>query len=262
MYKIGIIGGGNMGEAILARTRKHYSVCVSEKDLTRQKYLEKTYHVASFDIPLLVKSSSVIIVAVKPQDMGGALKEIGSVVTRSQPVISIAAGITTQFIEKILGKNIRVVRTMPNMPALIGEGMTAICGGRFAKKSDIDLTGSIFNNLGKTVIVSEESMDAITAVSGSGPAYVYLFMECIIKAAKSLGLKEKLAADLIKQTFLGSINLLLKRNEDPAILRAKVTSKGGTTAAALDVFMHKGIDKIINEALKAAKKRARALSKK
>ncbi len=261
MKKLGIIGGGNMGEAIISSCQKHFLVKVSEKDKSRSRYLEKTYRIKSEDIKNLVKFSDVIILAVKPQDFDELLNELRLHVDEDRLVISIAAGITTGFIERRLKAKARVIRTMPNMPALIGQGMTAIAKGRYAKKSDINLACQIFNCLGHTVIVNEKLIDSVTAVSGSGPAYVFFFLECIIAAAQSLGLNEKLAQALIQKTFSGSINLLDEKNISPALLRAKVTSKGGTTAAALDVFAKNNFQQIIKDALKAAQKRAQQLSK-
>lgn len=261
MYKIGVIGGGNMGEAIIASSLKHFFVHVSEKDIKRREYLHLHYKLVPYDLARLVQISDVIILAVKPQDIDGVLKELNTIIQKETLVISIAAGITTSYIKNILGKNARVVRTMPNMPALINQGITAVCGGDNAKKEDIDLACKIFNNLGKTVVVKEESIDAITAVSGSGPAYVFLFMECMVEAAKSLGLDEKLSSELVKQTFAGSVNLLIKKGVEPKELRAKVTSKKGTTQAALDVFAKKNINEIIEKALKAAQRRAKALAR-
>ena len=250
-----------MGEAIISSCLKRFFVHVSEKDVKRQQYLSQNYKLVPYDIGRLVQISNIIILAVKPQDIEEVLKELRKVIKNDQFVISIAAGMTTNFIERSLGKKIPVVRTMPNMPALISQGITAVAAGRYAQKADIDLTCKIFDTLGKTVVVEEELIDAITAVSGSGPAYVFLLMECMIKAAESLGLKKELAADLVKTTFAGSVNLLLKKNIEPEELRMKVTSKGGTTQAALDVFMNKKIDEIIRKALVAAKKRAQTLSR-
>ena len=262
MYKIGVIGGGNMGEAIIASSLKHFFVYVSEKDPGRQRYLQQNYKLSCRSIKELVQACEIIVLAVKPQDIDEVLKEVRKFLNKDKLVISIAAGITINFFERNLGGKPRVVRTMPNLPALIGQGITAVAKGKYAKKSDVELAGKIFNNLGHTVSVKEELIDAITAVSGSGPAYVSLFMEYMIKAAQSLGLKEDLAADLVKSTFAGSINLLLKKNISPGELRVKVTSKGGTTQAALDVFAKNNLDKIITKALQAAKKKARKLSRK
>lgn len=261
MHKIGVIGGGNMGEAIINSSLKHYFVLVAEKDVKRQRYLYKQYKLIAKDIKSVAQLSEIIILAVKPQDAASALEELKSVAQKDRLIISICAGITTDFIERHLGQRPRVIRTMPNMPALVNQGITAVCKGRYARNSDVRLARSILERLGKTVVVTEGLIDAITAVSGSGPAYVYYFMECLIKGAQSLGLKEDLARALVKSTFLVSIVLLMQRNADPAELRAKVTSKGGTTQAALDVLMKRKFNQIVMHALKAAKKRAKELAK-
>ncbi len=261
MIKISIIGGGNMGEAILSSIRKKYFVMVAEKDPKRQEYLRKTYKIKAEDLKNAVPSSEVVIIAVKPQDIDEVLRDMNSLLGVNKLVISIAAGITTAFIEKKLPEKTRVIRAMPNMPAMIGQGITAVSKGQYSRQSDLDLACRIFEHVGKTVVVSEDLIDAVTAVSGSGPAYVFLFLECLIKAAQKVGLSEDLAKQLVKTTFSGSMNLLEKQKEDAANLRAKVTSKGGTTQAATDVFMNSKIDEIIAQAVSAAKKRASELSR-
>ncbi len=262
MAKIGIIGGGNMGEAIIVGSLKKFFVSVCEKDVSRQKYLLKNYKIPSYDLKKLSEISDIMILAVKPQDFDEVLKELAPSLQKKTLVISIAAGITTRYIERRLGKNIRVVRAMPNLPALIQRGVTAISKGRFAKTSDLNSAKKIFDHIGSTVIVKEGSINAITAVSGSGPAYVFLFMECLIAAAEDLGLSKDLALKLVRRTFSGSIALVEKKNIDPADLRVKVTSKGGTTQAAMDVFEKQQLNKIIKAAVQAAAKRAKQLLKK
>ena len=261
MHKIGIIGGGNMGEAIIASCLKRFFIHVCEKDTARQQALHQAYRLNFFDIKGLAQNSDIIIIAVKPQDIEGALRELGEVLKDGTLVVSIAAGITTGYIERVLGKKRRVVRTMPNMPALIGQGVTAVCQGNFATLADVDSVCKVFNNLGSTIVVEEKFIDAVTAVSGSGPAYVFLFIEHLMKAAETLGLPKEMAKELVEKTFLGSVNLLLKQKIDAGVLRAKVTSKGGTTQAALKVFERKNLEKIFELALKAAKKRSKELSK-
>lgn len=260
MADIAIIGGGNMGEALVKGLRNNkLFVCESNPD--RARYLKKNYKITVAEMAEAVSASSVIILAVKPQDMENMLVETRHcLVSTDKLFISIAAGITTSYIEKILGKNIKVIRTMPNMPAMIAEGITAVCAGIYAKAADIKIACTIFDCLGKTVVVQESLLDVITAVSGSGPAYVFFFMECLMKAARSLGLKSDLSKELVTATFLGSIHLLEKQKIEPGILRQKVTSKGGTTAAALDIFLKGKFNHLVYQALFAAKKRAKELS--
>ena len=153
----------------------------------------------------------------------------------SNLVASLSQKEKQEILEKILGKKLRVIRTMPNMPAIIGEGITAVSQGRYAKAADMDVACKIFSEVGETVVVHEDWIDAITAVSGSGPAYVFLFVECMVNAAKALGLSEPLSKKLVYKTLSGSAHLLEGQKLDAAALRAKVTSKGGTTRAAAPV---------------------------
>jgi len=261
MNKLGIIGGGNMGEAIIANSLKSFLVSVAEKDLSRQQYLQKKYRLKSRDIKTLAQKSDIVVLAMKPQDIDQVLGELKKYLSSEKLIVSIAAGITTKYIEKKLKPKTRVLRTMPNMPAMVAKGITAICQGKHAGTADVKSARNIFNNLGLTVVVKEDLIDAITAVSGSGPAYVFLFMEYLMKAARSLGLNEALARELVIETFSGSVHLLKEKKLDPAVLRVKVTSKGGTTQAAMDVFAEKHLEQIIESALSAAKNRAKELAK-
>jgi len=254
---IGIIGGGNMGEALVKGLYAKHCVHVCESNVPRVKYLRNKYKGIVVGDLSLVEKASVIILAVKPQDM--VLKQIPS--GKDRLYISIAAGLTTKFFEKHLEEKVRVVRAMPNMPALIAEGITGICAGHFAKSTDLKLAQSILSTIGQTVIVKEPMMDAVTAVSGSGPAYVFLFVEQWINAAVKLGFDRLQAKQLVYKTLLGSAHLLQQSQFDAGELRVKVTSKGGTTQAAMDVFSKGKFDQLIYKALLAAKKRAKELAK-
>ncbi len=261
MRKIGIIGAGNMGEAIFASAKKKFSIFLCESGRKRQNYLRKIYGVKTKSLLELVKFCDVLILAVKPQNIDEILGQLKDIPIKNKLIISIAAGVTTSYVEKKIHKSVRVIRTMPNLPVQIQQGMTAICKGKNAKQADIKLACSIFDILGQTVVVQEKAIDAITAVSGSGPGYVYLFMEQMIKSAKFLGLNEKLAKQLVEQTFSGSVALLKQSKQDAQSLRIKVSSKGGTTQAAVDFFLKKKIDVIFNQALSAAQKKAKTLSR-
>ena len=260
MKTIGFIGGGNMGAAIISRACKQFKILVCEKDKKRAAFLKRKFKVVNKDLASMVNASDVIVLAVKPQDFDGVLDQIKGAISSRQVVISIAAGITSAFIEKKLGGKVRVIRTMPNMPAQVGEGITAVAKGKYAKNTDVALARKIFNCVGATVIVQEKMIDAVTAVSGSGPAYVFYFVECLLNAAQSLGFSKDVSKDLVMATLLGSAHLLDQQKEDAASLRAKVTSKGGTTQAAMDVLMKNKVDKIFSQALKAAQKRAKQLA--
>jgi pyrroline-5-carboxylate reductase len=260
---IGIIGGGNMGEALIKglAEKKLFAaadILVSEADAKRRQYLKKKYKVSISDLAELTQQCGIIILAVKPQDMANVLAPING---QNKLFISIAAGLTTQFFEQHLGGRARVARAMPNMPALIGEGITGICKGKYATPTDIKTANQILSAIGQVIIVKESMMDAVTAVSGSGPAYVFLFVEQWMAAAKSLGLSDKDAKNLVYETLNGSAHLLKKIDFSAADLRAKVTSKGGTTQAAMDVFSKAKFGELMKKALSAAKKRAKELSK-
>lgn len=260
---IGIIGGGNMGEALIKglvekKLFASSSILVCEADAKRAQSLKEKYRISVKDLNTVIIQSSTVILAVKPQDMEIILSEIAE--ADDKLFISIAAGLTTKYFEKRLGK-VRLVRAMPNMPALIGEGMTAICRGRYATGIDMREAGRVLAAVGGVLEFQEKYMDAITAVSGSGPAYVFLFVQQWIAAAKSLGLREEDARRLVLGTLIGSAHLLLKAGFSPSDLRAKVTSKGGTTQAAMDVFFKGKFDQLMKKALLAAKKRAKELAK-
>lgn len=261
---IGIIGGGNMGEALVKGLveKKLFvskSIFICEADIKRAQILKDKYRVVIENLDTVIAKSSTVILAVKPQDMENILSQIKNY---NKLFISIAAGLTTKFFEAKLGGKARVVRAMPNMPALIGEGMTAICKGRYATLTDLNEAGRIVDAVGGAIKIQEQYMDAITAVSGSGPAYVFLFVEAWIDAAKVLGLDDLEARNLVYETLLGSANLLNKTGISAGELRARVTSKGGTTEAAMKVFFKgNAFGKLMKDALVAAKKRAKELAK-
>jgi len=257
--KLGIIGAGNMGGAILESVYRQHTVLICEADKRRASRLVKAFKVKSRDLPTVARESDALLLAVKPQSFGALLPEVRPFVRKNQLIISIAAGITTKAIERQLGA-VKVIRCMPNMPAQIGEGVTALCKGKNATAADLKKAAGILKNVGRTVEVKESLMDAVTAVSGSGPAYVFLFAELMQKAAVDLGLTKKQARELVIQTLSGSAAQLQKTNEDAGRLREKVTSKGGTTAAALKVFSSLGLEKIVKRALKAAAKRSKELA--
>lgn len=255
---VAVIGGGNMGEALIKGLYKDYTVLVCEADKLKASALRKKYRVELGGFEEVVSRAKIIVLAIKPQDMPALLERFQK--NTDKLFISIAAGLTTSFFEKCLGK-VRVVRSMPNMPALIGRGITGLCAGRYARVSDIKTAQSILRTVGQTVVVKESMIDALTAVSGSGPAYVFLLAEQWIMAAEKLGFKKAEAKQLVYQTLLGSAHLLETSAFDAGELRAKVTSKGGTTQAALDIFAQRHFDKTVFDALAAAKKRARELAR-
>ena len=265
--KVGIIGCGNMGEALLGRLanviEKSTSIMVSEFDAKRRDYLQGKYKmIIEIDNNELVKFSDVIIIAVKPKDFESLLKnEICCGVSSKKLVISIAAGITTKYIERVIGKDVPVIRAMPNMGALIGHSVSSLSAGSSVKKEDMELAKEIFSLIGDVVEVEEKLVDAVTAVSGSGPAYFFYFIEALYEVAEELELPPDVAKKLVLKTALGSVKLLQDLKEEPAALRKRVTSKGGTTEAAFKVLERKKVKDIIKAAVKDACKHSKKLSR-
>lgn len=261
MLNIGVIGGGNMGEAIIAGAHKQHKVFVCEISFRRRSYLKNKYRCQCGDLETLLAKSDYVVLAIKPQDFEGMLTQIAAFDVMDIIFISIAAGVPTRKIERLLEQDVSVIRAMPNMPAMIGEGVTGIAGGQFSRNKEVKEAAGILSGLGKTVVVQERQIDAITAVSGSGPAYVFYFVECMTKAARGLGLNSKQADELVMSTLLGSAHMLAESKESAEQLRRKVTSKGGTTQAALEVLTDAKVDKVFQEAFRAARDRAKELAK-
>ncbi|TRZ49104.1 pyrroline-5-carboxylate reductase [bacterium] len=271
---IGIIGFGNMGSSIAEGIKEKYILVVFDKD--KSKTADSVGIKVTVDIAGLAKEADVIILAVKPQDLDPVLEALKHVV-KGKLVISIAAGITTTYIEKNLG-DINVVRAMPNIAVKIGRAETSLCKGKSATDRDLEFARKLFEYLGKTWIMEEEKIDAATAIAGSGPAYIYFdmeknnynakdlpelvkkdYIERLTKAAERVGFDLKTARELASATTASSIGLSAATNQSPAELRKQVASKGGTTEAALEVLSQDGS---WEEAAVAAKKRAQELSKK
>lgn len=263
--KIGFIGAGNMAEAIIcgllrAKAAKPSEIFINDIAKPRIDILKKRYKV----VPVvsnnaIVSDSDVIIIAVKPKDAKSILECLGNI-KKGSFIISIMAGVTTGFFSKS-GKKLPVVRVMPNTPALVLSGITGICKGKYANKTNLQKAKNILSSVGKVVEVNEKLMDAVTSVSGSGPAYVFLFAEALIEAAKKAGLDKTSAKILVSNTLLGGARMILDSKDEPSVLREKVTSPGGTTAAALEVFENLKFKEIVGKAVQAAKKRSKAMSK-
>lgn len=265
--KIAIIGGGKMGSIIAqalisGKLVPAKDITVTDIDASRRDFLRSSLKIkVSDNNEKTAKEANVIILAVKPQNMTATLQEIKKSVNKSKVVVSIAAGITTGLIEKSLSKGVRVVRVMPNTPALVGAGAAAVSAGRFAKASDVKLARAIFNAVGISVETHEKLMDAVTGLSGSGPAYFFLFIEAMIEAGLKVGLSKDLSKKLAAQTMLGAARLCLESDKEPAQLREMVTSPNGTTFAGLKVMEEKNLRAIIVAAVDAATKRSKELAK-
>jgi pyrroline-5-carboxylate reductase len=266
--KIGIIGGGKMGSVLIGGIISRNlipegHIAVSDTVKERLEYLKKTYRVnTTDDNNKVVKASDIIILAVKPQNMSDVLEGISHTFHQKILIISIAAGITTKFIEGYLKKGARVIRVMPNTPALIGEGATALTCGANAKNDDLDLARQIFESVGITVSVKEELMDAVTGLSGSGPAYGFLIIEALADAGVNLGLSRDIALKLSAKTIMGAAKLCLMGEKHPAELKDMVTSPGGTTIAGLKVLEEGKIRATLMAAVEAAASRSRDLGSK
>lgn len=265
--KIGFIGLGNMGLALLegileAGISEAGSLIVSDIDEKKSQAAAVRYKVnIAGDNGALARKANIVLFAVKPQVIDEVLGEVAPFLHPAKLVVSIAAGISTKHIEDLVGK-VPVVRVMPNIPVKVKEGISAFCCGKYARpEREGEESRKIFNGVGRVIEVKEELMDAVTALSGSGPAYVFLISEILRDAGIKMGLPKTVAAMLTNQTFLGAVRMLLEGKEDPALLRRRVTSPGGTTERALKVLEERGIEDIFREALEAARDRAKELSK-
>jgi len=233
---VAIIGAGVMGETLLAGLIRAghdaAALAVGEKRAERAEELRATYGVEVVS-NLEAAAAETVLLVVKPQDMTGVLVEIAGALRPGQLLVSLAAGITTALIEQHVPAGVAVVRVMPNTPALVDEGMAAISGGTAAGEEHLARAEALLAATGRVVRVPEAQQDAVTAVSGSGPAYVFLVVESMIDAGVALGLPRETATELTLQTLTGSAKLLRETGELPEVLRAKVTSPNGTTAAAV-----------------------------
>lgn len=261
---IGFIGVGVMGssliKSLLESSINSEQLCISDKSSEKAAEISSSYQVKVKSITEIGQDCDVIFLAVKPQDLDTVLSELGQSLKKETLLISIAAGKTTKFIESKLKNTNPVVRVMPNTPAQIGKGVSAISPGASATSHHLSLTKDLLSASGLVVEVAEENQDAVTALSGSGPAYFFNFIEAMIKAGVNLGLTEEIATQLAIGTITGSAAMLQESGIDAATLRKNVTSPNGTTAAALKVFSDSNLEKIVADAMAAAKKRAQELA--
>jgi pyrroline-5-carboxylate reductase len=266
----GFIGGGNMAEALIkgiirsfgsGARGKEKEIIVSEPRQDRRDYLEKTYSIkTTHDNKEVIRNSKIIILAVKPQNMDDVTAEISDLITKDMIIVSIAAGITLSWLTARL-KTSKVIRVMPNTPALVQEGMSVLSMCECIHDTEMGMVRGIFMSIGKMLVLPEKYMDAVTALSGSGPAFFAYFVESMTEGGVQMGLSEETASGLAVQTLLGTAKLL-DTGMSPKNLREMVTSPKGTTAAGLEVFGEKGLKQIIIETLLAAKKRSEELGKK
>jgi pyrroline-5-carboxylate reductase len=265
--ELGILGAGNMAEAILRgviRTGilKPKQILAADISPQRRELFERQLDVRAINDNLAVaREAGTLLLSVKPQHMAEALAGIGSVLSSESLVISIAAGVRTGFIETHLGegKNWRIIRAMPNTPMLVGEGMVALAPGRHATGQDALKARKLFEVAADVIDVSEDNLDAVTAVSGSGPAYVFYLVEQMIRAGVELGLTVAQSRQLAIKTAVGAARMLASTTDTPQELRRKVTSPGGTTQAAITYMEQHDCATTIIEAVKAAARRSKDL---
>ncbi len=259
-----IIGAGVMGETLLSGLvragRRVDQLMVGEKRAERARELEERYGVAVVSNREAAAKADTVALVVKPQDMGDVLEEIAPDLRPGQLLVSLAAGITTAFIESRVPEGVAVVRVMPNTPALVDEGMAAISPGSHCDEAHLAEVESLMASTGKVLRIPEKQMDAVTAISGSGPAYIFFVVESMIEAGVHLGLPRATATDLVVQTLVGSAAMLRETGTHPVVLREQVTSPGGTTASALrELEIHK-VRAAFLAAMEAARNRSRELA--
>jgi pyrroline-5-carboxylate reductase len=262
--RIAILGAGRIGESLIAglRSSDWADIVATTRREERAVELQERHGVeATTSNPEAIKGADVVVLAVKPQDIETLLGEIGHLLTAEQTVLSIAAAIPTASIERHLATDVPVVRAMPNTPATVHEGIAGMCAGRHAGREHLDRAGTVLRAVGDVVEVPEVAMDAITAVSGSGPAYFALLAESMIEASLLLGLSREISTRLVVQTMLGTAHLLRDEHMHPVELREMVTSPGGTTIRAIRELENAGVRAAFMNAINAAMERSKELAR-
>ena len=259
--KIGVIGTGNMGQALVRglveKSVYPQNISIYDVDAKKLSQVKKEFSVkVAKSARQCASLADILILAVKPQILQEAVTEIATSVDKDALVISIAAGVPIVKIESYLKKPMSIIRVMPNMPALVGAGMSAFSLGKHATQKHRKIAEAVLSAFGEYVQVPEKMIDLVTALSGSGPAYFFLLTEKMIEAGYEMGMKVDVAKKLVYQTAFGSGKVLTQSQDDPEDLIAKVASKGGTTEAALKTFQRRGFGKIIQEGVKAAYRRS------
>ena len=261
MKNIYFLGGGNMCAALLSRlkTDSDFRLFVAEQNLARQAFLRQTFDITVENALPPLTANDILLLAVKPQDMQNALQGVQA---NGALVLSIAAGLSCQTLSNWLDNTHRIVRIMPNTPAQIGLGFAGLFADSGVSNADKAIAERIMNAVGKTVWVeNEDDLHTVTAISGSGPAYVFYLMNALFQAALKQGMTEDTARTAVLQTFIGSAQLAQQSGEDFGVLQQKVTSKGGTTAAAIAVFENAQTDKIMQQAVTACENRSIEMGK-
>ncbi len=264
--RIAVLGAGKIGEALIAGLlssgwRAAGDIVATGRRPERLSELHERYGIrTTLSNPDAAAQASVVVLSVKPQDIDTLLTEVGGVLTPEQTVLSVAAAIPTARIERGLARPVPVVRAMPNTPSVVHEGMAGLCAGSHASEEHLALAEEVLSHLGAVVRVAEPYMDAVTAVSGSGPAYFALLSEAMIEAGILLGLSREVSTQLVVQTMLGTAKQLRDERVHPVELREMVTSPGGTTIAAIRELESAGVRAAFLNAIQAAMTRARELA--
>jgi pyrroline-5-carboxylate reductase len=264
--KLAVLGAGKAGEALIAGFlssgwRQPAEIVATVRHQERLDLLAEKYGIeTTLSNAEAVQGAAIVVIAVKPQDIEGLLTEIAGAVSAGQTVVSIAAAIPTSLIERHLSDRVPVVRAMPNTPVTVQEGMAGLAAGAYAEEEHVVQAEEVLGSVGRSVRVDEGYMDAITAVSGSGPAYFALLAESMIEAGILLGLSREIATDLVVQTMLGTAKLLRDERMHPVELREMVTSPGGTTIAAIRELEQAGVRAAFLNAIQAAMQRSKELA--
>ncbi|MDO4927936.1 MAG: pyrroline-5-carboxylate reductase [Corynebacterium sp.] len=268
MAKIAILGGGNIGTALLRGLLEHgvcaKDICVSNRRAERSVELREAYGVAvTEDNTVAVAGAKVVFVCVKPYKITSVLSSIASALELEEDdciIVSMAAGITISQLEEVVAAGTPLVRVMPNTPMQIGRGVSAIAAGRFCDAEQLGRVRELLSNVGTVIEVQESDMDAVTAVSGSAPAYLFLFTEAMIDAGVHLGLSRDVARQFAVSTFAGAAEMMAQTDAEPAVLRAQVTSPAGTTAAGIREFEESGMRGMVYRATAKVMQCSRELS--
>lgn len=264
MHTLGLIGGGRMAEALIsgvltARLFEPEQICVADPDVTRQDHLKRHYRVrVGLVNDEVVRASDIVMLAVKPQVLADVLRGMGTGIGH-RLVVSVAAGVPIGRLQEFLGSQTSIIRAMPNTPAMVGAGMTALAVGPGVGPEAVARVQQIFDAVGKVVVLEERLMDAVTGLSGSGPAYIFLAIEAMADGGVKMGLPRETASMLAAQTVLGAARMVLESGQHPARLKDQVASPGGTTIAGLHRLEQGGLRAVLMDAVEAATRRSQEL---
>lgn len=264
MARIAILGAGVMGGALLSALLRSghpaTDIVLSERMVAATRATAQEYAVASAPVAEAAQGADIVVLAVKPQDMSALLAQIHESIGAQTLVISVAAGISTEYLENRLPANTGVVRVMPNTPAQVDQGMSALSAGQHCTNEHLEQAQSLLSTFGRVVVLEEKHQDAATAISGSGPAYIFYVTEAMIEAGVLLGLPRSTATEMVVQTLYGAATMIRETGEHPSILREQVSSPGGTSVAALRALENHKVRAAFLTAIEAAAHRSAELS--